>query len=158
MITKIYCVVWYPGISDEQHDESKELESLSEKWFKAKSYCSEVEEYYIHWEAPVTDLMPFYKARRPKYYVNRTIGYKTGLFRGFDPINIKHRLSVAFAIDYEDFVHQTSKIGRWNVIGKAVMAYLREMKYPVALRKVFDRERFNHDMEEFFHSIGCSLE
>lgn len=78
--------------------------------------------------------------------------------RGFPPIRLHKNLTINLCVDFDKYINQTSKIGRWNVIGKAVMAYLREMKYPVALRKVFDRERFNHDMEEFFRSIGCSLE
>ena len=46
----ITCNVWYPGIAGSiKEKESRELERLSEKFFKDKSYCEEVEEYEIYW-------------------------------------------------------------------------------------------------------------
>ncbi len=37
------------------------------------------------------------------------------------------------------------------------MEFLENLKYPVAIRKSFDKERFNNDMREFFRSIGCDV-
>lgn len=73
-------------------------------------------------------------------------------------MRLQKYLQADVQVPFEEYSAQTTIIGRWNVIGKAIMNYLREMRYPVVLRKTFDRERFNHDMEEFFHSIGCTLE
>ncbi len=155
----ITCNAWYPGIyGSGKEEESYELKALAKEFFKDKSYCEEVEEYEISWVSIPPDWMAIYKPLRPRYIADKTLK-PSGIFKGIgNSIRFVKFLDIYLLVDYNDYVKQTTKVGGWNVIGKAVMAYLREMKYPVALRKVFDRERFNHDMEEFFHSIGCSLE
>ena len=159
MNVSIYCRSWYPGIAGSiKEKESRELERLSEKFFKDKSYCEEVEEYEISWKSIPPDWMAIYKPLRPRYIADKTLK-PSGIFKGIgEPIRFRKYLDIYVLVDYEEYVKQTTKVGGWNVIGKAVLSYLREMKYPVVLRKVFDCERFNSDMEAFFRSLGCSID
>ena len=158
MKVNITSVIWYGELDVANKDkEAYELKDLSLDYFKNKSYCPEVREYDIFWESPPPRAIPFVKPRRPVYYADRIMHAPPDM-RGFSPIRLQKNMSICVFVDFDEYISQTTKVGGWNVIGKAVLSYLREMKYPVVLRKVFDRERFNSDMEAFFRSLGCSIE
>lgn len=149
----IACVVWSNEFTREMIDEALELKGIAKEFFKDKSYCPEVERCNIFWESTPPGWMRFYKQYRPAYKEDKIIKME-GRFN----LRLHKLLDIRVQVPFAEYSVQDSKIGRWNVIGKAILAYLREMKYPVVLRKKFDRERFNSDMEAFFLSVGCSLE
>ena len=150
-------IVFYPPVAPKSFQEEHELQSLGNDFFKERSYSEKVLNYIIFWQSIPDDSMYVLKPSRPKY----TDGYKQPLEKYKDfvkPLRVEKQLEIDVEVPYSEYSVQDSKIGRWNVIGKAILAYLREMKYPVVLRKKFDRERFNSDMEAFFRSVGCTLE
>ena len=142
-------------VEEVKYKESNILQKLAEKYFDDKSYCPEVENYRILWESTPPKYMLFFVQRRPKYTFDKLFIPRIS---ATPPFRIQKELVITVQVPFAEYSVQDTKIGGWNVIGKAILAYLREMKYPVVLRKKFDRERFNSDMEAFFLSVGCTLE
>lgn len=138
-------------------EEISELRQLGCEFFKYRSYSDKVKTYVIVWLSIHEEgIYYIVKPSQPKY-IN---GYKKPLKKYRDiiaPMKIEKHFSIEVMVPYDELSAQGTKIERWNVVGKSIIKYLREMEYPNPIR-TFDRERFNHDMEEFFHSIGCTLE
>ncbi|MCM1505111.1 MAG: hypothetical protein NC127_07935 [Muribaculum sp.] len=149
----IACVVWSAEFTSKMRDEAYELTKMAEEFFIDKNYCPEVERCNIFWQSTPPKWMFMYKQHRPAYVADKIVKME-----GMYNMRLYKLLDIHVQVPYSEYSAQDTKIGRWNVIGKAILAYLREMKYPVVLRKKFDRDRFNADMEAFFRSLGCSLE
>lgn len=132
---------------DIKWEELNELALLFSKHFEKRCYSKDVEmcEIYIICVSPGFD--QFFIPKRPTYHKDKT--YANGLhFIKTFLFDIK--------LDYQSF-YQSNKIEGYAIIGNTLLKYLEEMKYPIAIRKSFDKERFNKDVREFFQSLGCKL-
>ncbi|MCM1505114.1 MAG: hypothetical protein NC127_07950 [Muribaculum sp.] len=148
---------YQPPMPVKSMEEENELRRLAREYFNEKSYSDKVLTYVILWQSIPADSM-FVLKPFPPQYTNRDLQPLEKYKDFVKPLKIEKQLMIDVEVPYSEYSAQDTKIGRWNVIGKAILAYLREMKYPVVLRKKFDRDRFNADMEAFFRSLGCSLE
>ena len=135
-------------VPDEKRRHVNELEPLLSKYFAVKSYSEDVEVCGIYIICVSEGFAPFFRVMRPAYHRDKT--YANGL-------HFVKTFLFDIKLDFPAF-SQSDKIGGYTIIGNTLLKYLEEMKYPVALRKNFDRERFNRDMEEFFQSLGCKLD
>ncbi len=135
-----------------------ELIGLMNEYFKGRSYSSAVETFNIWFlcDSPVYE--QFSVPKRPRYVAEKSAPKPKYLWED-NSDNMYHTIKTLFIeikVDHQSF-SQSDKIGGYTIIGNTLLRYLEEMKYPVALRKSFDRERFNRDMKEFFQSLGCRL-
>ncbi|TGX80589.1 hypothetical protein E5358_12520 [Palleniella muris] len=133
--------------------EIEEIGKLMLEYFKDKSYSEDVEIYEIDLTC-IGDEWDKKMVARPKYYRDKTITPPKGM-EYFDSIRIVRKYICGIALD-KSFAY-TSKEEGYNIIAHTVMDFLEQLKYPIAIRKSFDKERFNNDMREFFRSIGCDV-
>ncbi len=132
---------------EEKREQLGELVLLLSKYFEGKCYSEDVETCEIYIICVSQGFDPFFIVKRPAYHRDKT--YANGL-------HFIKTLLFDIKLDFSTF-YQSDKIGGYTIVGNTLLKYLKEMKYPVAIRKSFDKERFNKDMEEFFQSLGCKL-
>ena len=138
------------------------LGELALEYFKRKRYSLDVTEYNIMifcFEDKVYD--NFLKVRSPKYYNDVTRKLPKGFPNYGKTVKIDKVFEIEVRMDrknYESLLKVSNAIEGYTILGNTLLKYLKEMKYPVAIRKSFDKERFNKDMKEFFQSIGCKLD
>ncbi len=150
-------------ITDEvDNKKGNEIHGLVESlncFFKDCSYSLMVEIFDIILICVSPEYDQFFQPKRPRYCKSKLVPKPKYLWEK-DSDNMFHTVKTLFIeikIDYQSF-YQSDKIEGYTIIGNTLLKYLKEMKYPVAIRKSFDKERFNKDMKEFFQSIGCKLD
>lgn len=141
----------FPYASESKQEDVSFLEKEMKAYFADKNYTERVESYLI---AILCD--GYMKARkRSRYYDDVYIndpfirGKKFHLYRSFE---------MDVELDFNRFF-ASNRQGGYNIIARALLKELEEMKYPLKIRKVFDKGRFNHDMRNFFVDVmHCNLE
>ncbi|MCM1079021.1 MAG: hypothetical protein NC344_04770 [Bacteroidales bacterium] len=153
---KLKFTMFFVGMDIQSTTKEKDIDSICELamiFFKEKEYSEHVKTYIIDFTCICHDLDKN-MVRRPKYYSDKTINPPRGL-EMCDPVRIVQEFECGVALD-KSFAY-TNKQEGYNFIAHAVLDYLENLKYPIAIRKSFDKERFNNDMREFFRGIGCDV-
>ena len=156
MDISIGCYVSCLGTIDKDR-EIEELESQMKHFFQNKVYSPDVMIYSIGIICVKPEYDQFSKPKRPRYYRNRDFKTPRGFPDDGTVLSFVKYMYIDLKIDFSPFAY-SNKIEGYTIIGNTLLKYLKEMKYPVAIRKSFDKERFNKDMKEFFQSIGCKLD
>lgn len=154
MKTYIYLSSYWKDLrSTSKIEDIKEIRLLMENYFVDKTYSDKVDVYSMSIDCvdfnPEWDRVP-----RPRYYSDKLIN-PNGV-DGLKPVRLFKEFCCGTILEFSTFAY-TSKEEGYNIIAHTVMEFLENLKYPVAIRKSFDKERFNDDMREFFRSIGCDV-
>ncbi|TGX80591.1 hypothetical protein E5358_12530 [Palleniella muris] len=136
--------------------EINELNELMTKHFIELSYSKAVENYSIGMICVRNEFLFFFTPHKPKYYKEKIFSEKETIVVTDEPLRWYKQLNCELILDFNEFCNSSKQEG-YNIIAHTVMDFLEQLKYPVAIRKSFDKERFNNDMREFFRSIGCDV-
>ncbi|TGX80587.1 hypothetical protein E5358_12510 [Palleniella muris] len=131
-----------------------EIEKLMKDFFADKTYSEKVDTYSISLVCVIFD-PEFDRISRPYYISDKVLNPPKGL-ELLSPVRVVKEFCCEILLEFTAFAY-TSKEEGYNIIAHTVMEFLENLKYPVAIRKSFDKERFNNDMREFFRSIGCDV-
>lgn len=135
-----------------KNNDIEQLHSRMVEYFQSRSYSPDVEEYSFCLICVSAGFDEFFKPKRPKYYVDKTLKTK-GL--PINEVHLKNTFTCEIKLDYTSF-RSSDKENGYNIIATSVLKFLEELKYPTAI-KSFDKERFNNDIREFFIQIGCTI-
>ncbi len=131
-----------------------EIEELMKNFFANKNYSDKVDTYCISLTCIIFN-PEFDHISRPYYISDKVLNPPKGL-EILNPVRVVKEFWCEILLEFTTFAY-TSKQEGYNIIAHTVMEFLENLKYPVAIRKSFDKERFNNDMREFFRSIGCDV-
>ena len=141
----------FPYYFKSKDDDVISLEKEMKTYFTNKKYTEHVETFLI---GIVCD--GFMRARkRPRYYDD--VYLNDPFIRG-EKYHICRTFEMDIELDYNHFF-ASDRQGGYNIIARTLLKALDEMKYPLKIRKEFDKDRFNRDMRDFFVNVmHCNLE
>ncbi len=141
----------FPYYFKSKDDDVISLEKEMKTYFTNKKYTEHVETFLI---GIVCD--GFMRARkRPRYYDD--VYLNDPFIRG-EKYHICRTFEMDIELDYNHFF-ASDRQGGYNIIARTLLTALDEMKYPLKIRKEFDKDRFNRDMRDFFVNVmHCNLE
>lgn len=134
-------------------DDIEELEKQMREFFKEKIYSSDVENYHIGFIYVHPQFNDFNQPERPKYYADKIFKVR-GLPK--PSVHFYKYFYLELMLDYTSFFSSNKQEGL-NIIANTLLTYLKELKYPLAIRKSFNKEKFNNDMKQFFIERGCTI-
>ncbi|MCM1347596.1 MAG: hypothetical protein NC206_11000 [Bacteroides sp.] len=115
-------------------------------FFEDRTYSDDVEIYDIGLKCHPEDKLYVQYLHRPIYRRDKTV---KDLFFPDKTIHYYKDLEIEIEVNFNLFRHKPM-IEHLMVVRDSILDYLQTMRYPVVLRKSFDRERFNNDMRQFF--------
>ena len=141
---------YYPFYQTKKKD-MNELDEKISSFFADKSYTEFVQSFYI----AIIGYRKKRKLKRPRYYDD--VYLNNPLFRG-EKYHMYRNFEMEIELDYNHFF-ASDRQGGYNIIARTLLKALEEMKYPLKIRKEFDKDRFNRDMRDFFVNVmHCNLE
>ena len=141
---------YYPFYQTKKKD-MNELDEKISHYFTDRNYTEFVQSFYI----AIIGYKNMRKLKRPRYYDD--VYLNNPLFRG-EKYHMYRNFEMEIGLDYNHFF-ASDRQGGYNIIARTLLKALDEMKYPLKIRKEFDKDRFNRDMRDFFVNVmHCNLE
>ena len=90
--------------------------------------------------------LAFYKVTRPIYYADRTLKCRGSVT---PEVRMYKCLTADFVVDFETFYHLTTEEDCMRFLALSFLDFLKNLKYPGALKK-FEKEEFLQAVRELF--------